>query len=394
LLADLDDAVGGYRVYADRGATGDDWTRDVRRLVASRATAFTSLVDRVDPAFGLLAFHQTGRVLADRPEDEAAVAAVFDAVDDAVAAVLDATAPDAVVLASEHGVAPVAGPSFRVNDFLRDADLLAADPGPGGVPPPGADRRPAQPAAADGPLARLASAAAAATGATSQRVEALAERAGLGGALGGLVPDRVSRAARERVDPSSSVAYARTGTEYGVRVNRAGREPDGVVSPAEYPSVRSDVVDALRAVRTPDGARAFSAVGPAAQFFGGPHVSEGPDVVTVPHRYDVHLDASLRGRPFGDPPDGYVRVPRGVVALAGDAVDTGVAIEGPHLFDVAPTVLASLGVPPSGRMDGTALAPVSGPEPDEYAPYTGSRREEFGRDRQLSNPGRGDRGRR
>jgi len=393
LLADLDDVVGGYRVYADRDAAGDDWAGESRRLVASRATAFTALADRVDPAFGFLAFHQTGRVLAERPEDEAAVAAVFDAVDDAVAAVLDATDPDAVVLASEHGVAPVAGPSFRVNDFLRDADLLAADPGPGGVPPPGADRRPARPGLPDGPLERLASAAAAA-GATSQRVAAALERVGLGGALGGLLPDGVSRAARERADPASSVAYARTGTEYGVRVNRAGREPDGVVSPAEYPSVRSDVVDALRAVRTPDGARAFSAVGPAAQFFGGPHVSEGPDVVTVPHRYDVHVDASLRGRQFGDPPGGYVRVPRGVVALAGDAVDTGVAVEDPHLFDVAPTVLASLGVPPSGRMDGTALAPVSGPEPDEYAPYTGGRRGESAGSGRLSNPRRGDRDRR
>lgn len=390
LLADLDDVVGDYRVYGDRDANGDSWVRQARRLAGARAAAFTHLADRFDPAFGFLAFHQTGTVLAERPEDETAVAAVFEAVDDAVAGVLDATDPDVVVLASEHGVAPVAGPSFRVNDYLRDVDLLAADAGPGGLPPPDVDEQLDEPLPRSGVTERLASAAATA-GATSQRVAAALERVGIGGALRGLVPDSVARAARERVDPESSVAYARTGTEYGVRINRAGREPDGVVSPAEYPSVRSDVVDGLRAVRTPDGTRAFSAVGPAEQFFGGPYVPEGPDVVTVPHRYDVHLDASLRGRRFGDPPTAYVRVPRGVLALAGDAVDTRVAVEEPHLFDVAPTVLASLGVPPSSRMDGRTLEPVSGPEPEEYAPFTGGTRETATASGRLSNPGHGDR---
>jgi len=239
-------------------------------------------------------------------------------------------------------------------------------------------------------LAERLAALAASAGATSQRVASVLDRVGLGDAAAGVLPRRVVWAASERVDRDSSVAYARSGGRYGVRVNRAGREPDGVVSPAEYPSVRSDLVDALRAVRTPDGHRVFSAVGPAEQFFGGPHLDAGPDVVTVPRRFDVHLDATLHGDQFGDPSTAYAAVPRGMLALVGEGVDGSVDVSDPHLFDVAPTVLASLGVPPSTRMDGDAVAAVDAPEPTEYAPFTDGPGGDGGTDRRLSRPEQSD----
>jgi len=387
-LANLDDVPGGYRVYVPEDATGDERAAWSRRLAAARATVFVRLVDRVDPDFGFLGFHQTATVFRERPDDEAAQAAVFDAVDDAVATAVEATDPDTVVLASDHGLAPLDGPSFRVNDFLRERDLLSAARGRGPPQPrPDAGRV----TAPDDPgFAERVAALAASAGATSQRVASVLDRVGLGEAAAGVLPRRVVWAASERVDRDASVAYARSGARYGVRINCAGREPDGVVSPAEYESVRSDLVDALRAVRTPDGRRVFSAVGPTEQFFGGPHRDAGPDVVTVPRGFDVHLDATLRGDRFGDPPRAYGAVPRGVLALVGDGVDGSAAVSDPHLFDVAPTVLASLGVPPSTRMDGNALAPVDAPEPAEYAPFTGSMDGGHEPSRRLSSLGQSD----
>lgn len=389
VLASLDGVPADYRVYVPSDATGDEREARSRRLAAARATVFVRLVERVDPDFGFLGFHQTETVFRDCPDDWGARAAVFDAVDDAVATAIEATDPDTVVLASDHGLAPLDGPSFRVNDFLRDRDLVSTTRG-------GADALPPRPTAdrgrgPDGPGlgARLAGLAARA-GATSQRVASLLDRVGLGGFAGGVLPRRVVWAASERVDRGASVAYARSGERYGVRVNCAGRDPGGVVSPAEYQSVRSDLVDALRAVRTPNGERAFSAVGPAEQFFGGPHVDAGPDVVTVPRRFDVDLDAVLRGAQFGDPGSEYASVPRGVLALAGDGVDESVPVSEPHLFDVAPTVLASLGVPPSTRMDGDVLAPVDAPAPTEYAPFTDGSPGGDGPSRRLSQPGQPD----
>ncbi|SEV90392.1 alkaline phosphatase family protein [Halobacterium jilantaiense] len=388
-LAALDGMPDDYRVYVPGDATGDERVAWSRRLAAARATAFVRLVDRVGPDFGFLGFHQTKTVFRDCPDDPSAQAAVFDAVDDAVATAVEATDPDTVVLASDHGVAPLDGPSFRVNDFLHDRDLLSTTRG-------GTDALPPRPAADSGHEpdgrslgARLAGLAAKA-GATSQRVASLLDRVGLDGLAGGVLPRRVVWAATERVDRDASVAYARSGERYGVRVNCAGRDPDGVVSPAEYQSVRSDLVDALRTVRTPDGERVFSAVGPAEQFFGGPHVEAGPDVVTVPRRFDVHLDAALCGTQFGDPERAYANVPRGLLALAGDGVDESASVSEPHLFDVAPTVLASLGVPPSTRMDGDVLAPVDTLESTEYAPFTDGPPGDSGPSRRLSRPGQPD----
>ena len=369
LLGDLDDVPDDYLVYVPEDASPDERVEWSRRLAAARATVFARLVDRVNPEFGFLGFHQTETVFHACPDDRGAQAAVFDAVDDAVAAAIEGTDPDTVVLASDHALAPFDGPSFRVNDFLRERDLLSATRGDAGPlqprPAAGRGREHGDPGLAE----RLASLAASA-GLTSQRVASAFDRVGLGDAASGVLPRRVVHAASERVDRDASVAYARSGGRYGVRINRAGREPDGVVSPAEYRSVRSDLVDALRAVHTPNGARVFSAVGPAEQFFGGPHVDAGPDVVTVPRRFDVHLEAALRGGQFGDPPTDYAHLPRGLLALSGDAVDESVELSEPHLFDVAPTVLASLGVPPTTRMDGDAVAPVDCPEPTEYAPFT------------------------
>jgi predicted AlkP superfamily phosphohydrolase/phosphomutase len=389
VLDHLGDAADDYRVYVPQDATGGERAEWSRRLAAARAGVFARLVDRFDPDFGFLGFHQTATVFRECPDDRGAQAAVFDAVDDAVATAVESTDPDTVILVSDRGVAPLDGPSFRVNDFLRDRDLLSAVRGDAGTPPPRPDASPRSQLGDPGLAERLAAIAASA-GATTQRVSSALDRVGLGDLAAGVLPRRVVWAASERVDRHSSVAYARSGARYGVRINRAGREPDGVVSPAEYPSVRSDLVDALRAVRTPDGHRVFSAVGPAEQFFGGPHVDAGPDVVTVPRRFDVHLDATLRGDQFGDPTTAYADIPRGMVALAGEAVDDSVVVSGPHLFDVAPTVLASLGVPPSTRMDGDVLAPVDAPEPTEYAPFTDGPGGDSGTSRRLSRLGQSD----
>jgi predicted AlkP superfamily phosphohydrolase/phosphomutase len=370
LLDAVHDVSAGYRVYVPDDATGDERVGARRRLAASRSSLFAELVDRFDPDFGFLGFHQTATGFREEPADARAQAAVFDAVDDGIASAIEATDPDTVVVASNHGLAPVDGPSFRINDFLRDRDLLSTTRGDGGTPPPRPTTGRQRERGESGFFERLASLAASA-GATSQRVATALDRVGLGDALSGVLPRSVVQAASERVEPASSVAYARSGARYGVRINRAGREPDGVVSPAEYPSVRSDLVDALRSVRTPDGKRAFSAVGPAAQFFGGPYVDAGPDVVTVPRGFDVHLDATLRGEQFGDPTTPtYAHVPRGLLVLAGDGVDESAGLGDPHLFDVAPTVLASLGVAPSTRMDGSPVPAADAREPTEYAPFT------------------------
>lgn len=368
VLDEVRDELGEYSVYAPEGVEGDEQVEWYRRLVEQRGAAFRYLADDVDPDFGFLQFQQTDTVFHERPEDDAAVGAVYEAVDDELAATLEACDPDTVVVASDHGIGPYEGWEFRVNEYLRERGLLQTTRGAGGMPSWTALAREA---GDDAPsVAERAVEAAAAVGVTSQRIAAVLDRLGLREFVLDHVSTDTVRAGTERVDFPASTVYMRSRTELGVRINKAGRDPEGVVSPAEFPSVRADVVSALREARTPDGAPVFEEVGPAEDYFEGPHVDDAVDVVAVPNDFDNYLSASLRGDVFGEPSEPWNHKLEGVLALAGEAVDDRAALDHPHLFDVAPTVLATLDVPPSDRMDGDQLPAVEPVPAEPYEPFT------------------------
>ena len=366
LLDDLRDELSDYRVYAPTDADGDeaiDWYEQLTRM---RGAAFRHLAREHDPHFGFVQFQQTDTVFHERPEDAAAVRTVFSAVDDELSRILDDCDPDTVIVASDHGIGPYDGHEFRANSFMRDESDLTPTTGDRGMPSVGGLPRDDD----DTPgLARRAVRAASTVGLTSQRLGRLLSVLG----LDDLVLDHVStetvRAATERVDFPASAAYVRSRTELGVRINKAGRDPEGVVSPSEYPSVRDDLIEALKSVRTPDGVPAFEAVVPSEDVFHGPYVDDAVDIVTVPRGFDVYLSASVRDDQFGQPSEPWNHKPTGVVSLTGMGVDRSEPLGDAHLFDVAPTVLSAMGVPPSDRMDGEPLDPIASVRPAEYAPF-------------------------
>ena len=281
LLSELRDELGAYRVYAaDRSSGGPDAGADrssdgpdagaadpaidaYRELVASRGRAFRYLADRFDPEFGFVQFQATDTVCHERPGDWGAVRAVYGAVDDAVETILADCAPDVVVVASDHGIGPLDGYGVRVNDFLREAGYVETESGAGGMPSWGAvgpgGRTDGRPADGAGPLAAALSAAGR-VGLTSQRVGAALDRVGLQEAVLEYVPLDLVRAAAERVDFRGSRAYMRSRIELGVRINLAGREPDGVVPADEYERVRADLTDLFAGFETPEGERVFETV--------------------------------------------------------------------------------------------------------------------------------------
>jgi arylsulfatase A-like enzyme len=62
-----------------------------------------------------------------------------------------------------------------------------------------------------------------------------------------------------------------------------------------------------------------------------------------------------------------------VFAAAG-AIDANASVRKPHLFDVAPTVLAALGIPYSDRMDGRVLPVIDDSGIASYGAYDPTRR--------------------
>ncbi|MHB9286992.1 alkaline phosphatase family protein [Halobacteriales archaeon Cl-PHB] len=372
LLADLRRELGAYRVYP-RDEGRDAFVDDCQHLVGLRASALAHLVERVDADFGFVQFQVTDTVFHTYPGDAEAVATIYEAVDDALAGLLETCDPDTVVLASDHGMGEYTDYELRVNEFLRREGFVETTRGGAGMPSwatvldrslrNGEDASTHDPGPADRALALAAS-----VGLTTQRVAPVVERLGLTDVVSRLVPSGSVRAAERQVDFPASTAYMRSRSELGVRLNLVGREPEGVVPEADYEAVRADLADRLRSVETPGGDPVFERVVPREVQFDGPHVDRAPDLVTIPHEFEQFVSARLADEPFGPPSEPWNHKLEGLVSVWGDGVPAG-DVGDAHLFDVAPTVLATLGVPAANRMDGRVLDPVGAVGSESYPPY-------------------------
>ncbi|ELY87150.1 alkaline phosphatase family protein [Natrinema altunense] len=375
ILEDVKLACGGeYWVYPQSGPAPDRSIEGYERTIELRGNAFRYLTRRIDPDFGFLQFQQTDSVFHERPGDKRAIEAVYREVDRQLAATIERTEPENVLVVSDHGMGKVTGDEFRVNEFLRERGYVSARSGGDGMPDwskswendllEGAE--PGDHTA--GPLERAMNLAAG-VGLTTQRVASALDRVGLKEPIGKRVPDDVIRAGSEQVDFPESSAYVRSKSELGVRINLAGREPSGQVPPEEYEPVREELIETLSAVRTPDGTRMFDAVEPREHYFDGPHVDAAPDIVTVPRAFDTAIDATLGTAQFGEPMEPWNHKRTGVVAAAGPAFDESAALEGATIFDIAPTICSLFDVPIDAAMDGAPLPVVDRTAERSYPAY-------------------------
>ncbi|MDZ5810214.1 alkaline phosphatase family protein [Halorubrum sp. AD140] len=384
LLSEVRDEIGGYRLYNEQlveGATRDQRVDGYEEVVGMRGRAFRYLLDRERPAFGFLQFQQSDTVFHEFPDDDEAVERVFRAIDEEIAETLAVADPDATLLVSDHGIGPIGDVEFRPNAYLRDrGDVVtsAAAEKPswsqlsrerlrGGVDDGGEQGDDASLPVA---VAERALAAMAGLGLTSQRIGTVLATLGLDDAVVRLVPGDLVRAGSEHVDFAASRAYMRDRIELGIRINLAGREPEGTVDPSEYRSLRESLIGELSDLRTPAGDAVFDDVLAREEVYDGPYVEEAPDVLVVPRNFDVYLSSTVRDQPFGSPRESWSHKLCGIVAVNGREIPAS-DLRGAHLYDVTPTVLSLLGVPVSDRMDGSALPVVEETERASPPPYEG-----------------------
>ncbi|OIB57859.1 alkaline phosphatase family protein [Natrialba sp. SSL1] len=370
LLEDVRESIGEYRVYPDEDA--DDLGGAYADCVRMRGEAFQYLADRFDPEFGFLEFQATDSIFHKEPENDAAIREIYREVDRQLADILETHDPDTVIVASDHGMGPYEGHEFRVNEFLRREGHVETTDGGEGMPTWATVRDDSLKAGEETTqreqgLSERAMAAAAGVGLTSQRIEAVLERLGLADFAAAHAPTGLVSAGATQVDFPNSRAYVRSRIELGVRLNVEGREPNGVVPEAEYETVRTQVIDALRSARTPDGDPVFEAVRPREDYFHGPESERAVDIVTIPADFEHFISATLRDEQFGPPSEPWNHKLEGTVAVAGGGVDRAAGVGDAHLFDVAPTVLASLGVPADERMDGEVLPCLDSSGTTDYA---------------------------
>ena len=363
---ELNRELGTYDLYTEpleSGSSEEERKRGYRRLSEMRGNAFRYLVRTRDPDFGFVQFQQSDTVFHEFPEQPDTVRRVYETIDREIGKILDTCDPDVTLLVSDHGIGPMEGHEFRVNDYLRDEGLVRVTGAGGGMPSwKSVSRKRLQQGEESGPVdrspAERAVELAARAGLTSQRLGAVIRRLGLEDVVLKTVPADLVRAGTEQVDFQRSTAYMRSRTEMGVRINVEGREPAGVVPESEYEQVRSDVIDILSPIETPDGELVFERVLPREAVFDGPHLKDAPDIVTVPTRFDHFLVANLKGAQFGEPTEPWEHKREGIVVVSGAGIESDPTLQKPHLFDITPTILSTFGLPVGRRMDGSPLSVV------------------------------------
>ena len=375
---ELNEQLGEYSLYnvlLDDEATEEERKSDLTKLVEMRGHAFCYLVGKHDPDFGFVQFQQCDTVFHEFPEDTETIQSVYTSIDEQVGSILDACDPDVTLLVSDHGIGPMEGYEFRVNNYLRDEGFVTTTIGESGMPawkelarnPPGTDEVDSTNGWTS--LQRVIEGAAR-VGFTSQRIATVLDRLGLKDLVLRTVPIDLVRSGTEQVDFPSSIAYMRSRPEMGVRLNVEGREPNGVVSQTNYEEVRTAVIDSLKQVDTPDGDPVFSRVCPREEVFEGPYMEDAPDIVTVPNRFDHYLRARIRPNRFAKPFEPWEHKLEGVVMISGEDIDQQKDISGAHLFDITPTILALFDLAIGERMDGAPIPVVTKTGKRRYPTFT------------------------
>ncbi len=157
----------------------------------------------------------------------------------------------------------------------------------------------------------------------------------------------------------------------GIFLNVEGREPQGTVPAARYKALRQEIQEALLAWRDPQtGRRVIAGAWPREALYQGDALERIPDlVVALQPGYGLDRRDMLGEIAPGRPPitprlgrwaaghEGPYRpqdVP-GVLLAAGPAVRPQGPGAKPRLMDLAPTLLAALGVPVPAHMEGRIL---------------------------------------
>ncbi len=146
-------------------------------------------------------------------------------------------------------------------------------------------------------------------------------------------------------------------TGEGVSINLAGREPDGIVDPADFEKVRDQVMDALSSFVDPKtGRKPVKAIYRREEIFKGKHADTAPDILMEPaEQYSLtHAKTALED---ADWISGDHRL-EGVIVAAGPNVKA--FEQPPMLVDMAPTILAALDAPATIEHTGRVLHEVVG----------------------------------
>jgi predicted AlkP superfamily phosphohydrolase/phosphomutase len=170
------------------------------------------------------------------------------------------------------------------------------------------------------------------------------------------------------VDWSRTVAFPGTATQYGLYLNVAGREPEGIVARADYARVREEIIASLDGLRAGLGRRALR----REDVYFGPALDDAPDC------YLPLWEDGVRLAEFSDDPAVAPRRRRpgehrreGIFFALGPDIRPGAGVADAGVGDVFPTLMDE--AVPAG-LDGRVLTELFSDErlrrtPPAYGEY-------------------------
>ncbi|WP_265107829.1 alkaline phosphatase family protein [Halosolutus halophilus] len=353
---EIEDALGEpYRIYSEC-ETASDTEKKVDgyvNLIEHRGAAAEYLLESADWELAIVQFQKTDAVFhnSTRTTD---FERVYAAADRALGRILNLFGDETnVIVCSDHGMGPVDGYQIHINQILEDwgyLDSCSELNGAGGFKPVVEDESVANSGA--GAVFDRLIAISSKAGLSPSDVHGLADRVGLAEPLVRVAPDWVTHGVARGVDWEASAAYCRSQSEQGIRLNVRGRDPSGVIDPDGYETVRSDLIDRLSSLQTPDGEPAFEFVKRREKVYDGPHTAGACDIFFRTNEMNHVIWPKIHGVQF-HPITSFDHKRNGVFVAAGPDVDAAADVDRLSLTDIAPLAMTLLEQPVPERMTGS-----------------------------------------
>lgn len=175
----------------------------------------------------------------------------------------------------------------------------------------------------------------------------------------------------ENVDWNRTIAYS-MGHVGQVYLNLAGREPQGIIPPAQYEQRLQEVMAVLHELRDDDGRPILSQLIRGDQTYQGPYAHKGADLHLILDDYNMIacplfategkvMTHQIRG-------DSGCHRSEGIFIAYGPGIKQGVTLPAHSIMDLAPTIMHLLGAPVPTEMDGRVLSDIfTHPTPVTYS---------------------------
>lgn len=366
LASELEDAIGGYKVFGPRSK------EDLERALAGmhetavmRLRAAAYLMGKYDPQFMMVVLQETDSVQhrfwkymdPDHPQYDGqgsriygdAILGVYQRIDDNLHLLLDQMDEDSVLIVmSDHGAGAIHKWLYLNNWLVRQGFIRFKR----------------------NPLTQLRRTLYS-LGCTPGNAMELVMRLRLGLTERAIRQVRVSRSAGtpflgpflsfRDVDWTRTKAYSLGGNMTGIYVNLRGREPEGCVDPgAQYESVRDEIANRLVTLRDEEtGIPVATRIYRREELYTGPYLDRAPDIVFETHdqRYVGFGGQEFTSNEPLAPSHLFNGCHRreGMVMLTGHPIRSGARLKSHDIIDVAPTILHLLGYPAPADMDGRVM---------------------------------------